>query len=170
RGHAGFLTEAADSLSVFGEARQQQLERDLPAQLGVARQIDLAHSSAPDLADDLVMANRLSGPRLLRIQQCGGHLGRRRLNESLRATGETDQRFNLAPQLMVITAGLIEKSGALRRLALQRFLQQLIYLLPAFRSHKSIGEWGMGSGEWGTWKSPHSPLPIPHSPIFTLCS
>src|SRR5262249_59746058 len=87
-GHAGFLTEAADALRVFGEARLQQVERDLAAQLSVARQIDLAHASAPDLADDLVMANRLPGPRLFGPQQRGGHLGRRRLNESLGAPVE----------------------------------------------------------------------------------
>src|SRR4030095_6302206 len=63
RSHASLLAEPPDALSVCGEARRQQLERDLPAQQRVARQVDLAHASAPDLADDLVVADRLPGPR-----------------------------------------------------------------------------------------------------------
>jgi hypothetical protein len=136
RSHAGLLAEPPEALSVFCEARQQKFERDLPAQQRVARQIDLAHASAPDLADDLVMADRLPDPRLCRLQQRGGHRGRRRLDEGLRAIVETEQRFHLMPQFAVIAAGPVEKSGALRRPALQRFLQQLIYLLPTFRRHR----------------------------------
>jgi hypothetical protein len=39
----------------------QQLERGGPPQPRVARQINLAHSSAPDLAYKLIMTNRLPG-------------------------------------------------------------------------------------------------------------
>src|SRR5262245_43698764 len=87
-GYAGFLAKASDALSVFGEARRQQLERDLAAQPRVSRQIDLAHSSASDLSYDLVMADRLSVTRLSLRQQRGGHFGGRRLDERLRAPVE----------------------------------------------------------------------------------
>src|SRR5262245_55414985 len=175
---ARLLTETLDALGVFGETRRQQLERHLPFQPRVARQIDLTHSSAPDLTYHLIMANRLPGAQFFQGQPVGGDFRGWGFDETPGALVESDQRFNLTAQLIAAAAGFDKKSLALRRPSIQRFLQQLIYLFPTFRRHKTCGEWGVGSGEWGMGGKRRTimdcrrifPIPIPHSPLPTLLS
>src|SRR5262249_34382988 len=171
---ARLLPEASDSFGVLSEMRRQQLERHLPFQPRIERQIDLAHSSAPDLAHPLVMANRLPCAQFFQGQPIGGDFRRRSFDEILGPLVKTNKRFNLTPQLIIVAAGFGKKCRALRRPSIQRVLHQLIHLLPTFRSHKNRGEWGMGSGEWGIRKlllphpTPDSPFPTPYSFVISL--
>src|SRR3989449_9685961 len=42
----------------------------------------------------------------------------------------SDKRFNFAAQRRIVSAGLIKKCGALRRISFERGLENLFYLLP----------------------------------------
>src|SRR5262245_44352843 len=112
---ARLLPEASDSLGVLSEMRRQQLERHLPFQPRIERQIYLAHSSAPDLAHQLVMANRLPCAQFFHGQPIGGDFRRRSFDEILGALVEAEQGFNLTPQLIIGAAGFGKKCRALRR-------------------------------------------------------
>src|SRR5262249_37939877 len=90
-GGARLLAEAMDALGIFGEMRRQQFERDLTAQPRVARQIHLAHSSARDLADQVIMPDRLSVTRISRRHQIGGQLKWRGVNEIPNALLKAEQ-------------------------------------------------------------------------------
>src|SRR5262245_54922798 len=105
RSGARFLAETPDASGIGGEMRRQQLQRNPAAQLLIARQINFAHSSAPDLAYELIMANRLSVPRAFRRQPISRHRGGRRFNEVFRAVVKAEQGLNFATQFLVARAG-----------------------------------------------------------------
>ena len=49
----GFTQEAREPLRVVRERLGQDLDRDIPIELGIARPIDFAHASATDRLDQL---------------------------------------------------------------------------------------------------------------------
>ena len=55
------LVEAAQALRVFGVFHRQQLQRNLAAQFGVERQIDLTHSANPQWGENLITVKTCSG-------------------------------------------------------------------------------------------------------------
>src|SRR5262245_49316356 len=54
RGGASFLLEAEETFTIDREFLGQDLDRDLAGELGVARAIDLAHSSSAERRENLV--------------------------------------------------------------------------------------------------------------------
>ena len=52
----GFALEACEAVGVFGELARQRFDRDLAAELRVARAINLAHAADADQAGDLISA------------------------------------------------------------------------------------------------------------------
>src|SRR5262249_9227658 len=96
-----------------------------------------AHSAAPDGVRNLVRPDGLPGARLILRHQIGGHSGGQILDPIPVLLVKDEQRFHFTAQFVVAAAGFGQESGARGRLASQRLLQQLIYLLPTFRSHCS---------------------------------
>jgi hypothetical protein len=84
------------------------------------------------------MSNRPPGAQFFQTQPISGDFRWWSFDETLGAFVETNQRFNLLPQLPIIATGFGKKSRAPRRPSIQRLLQQFIYLLPAFRSHVQV--------------------------------
>jgi hypothetical protein len=56
-----FPLEAGDPLLVFEELFRQDLDRDLPAEAGVSRAVDLSHPSRAKRTEDFVGAETGSG-------------------------------------------------------------------------------------------------------------
>jgi hypothetical protein len=57
--HFGFALKAANALGVAGDGVRQDLDRDIPFELRVARSIDFSHAAASDERCDLI------GPQFL---------------------------------------------------------------------------------------------------------
>ena len=62
-GHARLAQEALRERGVRRVERRQLLERDEAVEVGLAREVDHRHPAAPDLAEDLVAADRLQDVR-----------------------------------------------------------------------------------------------------------
>ena len=93
--------------------RRQDLDRDVPPQLGVARAIDLAHAAGAERRDDRVRAE-LTVSHLRE-----GREGRRGFLEKRTCRAfKAQQRLNFRPQRHILTAGFRQERVAfLRRTA-----------------------------------------------------
>ena len=58
---AGFALESQDRIPVSGDARRQDLDRDVAAEARIAGAIHLSHPSCAEERDDLVSADTRAG-------------------------------------------------------------------------------------------------------------
>src|SRR5258705_9072422 len=98
---------------------------------------DFTHAATPDAAQYLVMTDLFAYDRTGWIT-CK-HLGSRFSGHGFDGIPglivRRDERFNLTAQRWIVSAGLIKKCGALRRVSLKRGLENLFYLLPPLWGH-----------------------------------
>ena len=140
REHPRLALEAREPIRVARERARQDLDRDVAPELRVARAVHLAHAARAEQRLQLIAAER-----------CAGHgRGRRRRRPAAPAStsagsarkpssdaDSVEQRFDVAPQRLVIGAGLGEKRRAIGRRPGARLVIQLLDPLPAFRRHAS---------------------------------
>ena len=67
-----FALEARDAFGVIGQCRGQQLQRNVAAERGVARAIDLAHAAGAEQRDDLYEPRTVPGTT---IEDCKPNAG-----------------------------------------------------------------------------------------------
>lgn len=114
----------------------KNFDGNLPVELLVFRQINLAHSARADLLHDLVVSERTAffESFVIAFNQRRDSGNGRCLKEAFPAVGRKEKRFDLSAKLNVSVAFVSEKARALVRRHLQRIVEKFLHLLP-LRGH-----------------------------------
>ena len=118
-----FAPESFQPLRVHGEEIGQDLEGDLTIELGIVRTIDLPHAAGTEQGRDPVDANLPAHERVFSrrpLLHPGGHLHRRRVQESLGGRGARQQRLYFHPEGVIARARVAQEDLALFFAACQR--------------------------------------------------
>src|SRR5947199_523632 len=133
------LLEAAQSLFNPGKVAAHQFERHLATEACIMSQEYFTHTTAPEEAQYFIMADVFAEDWTWLL--IGKHLGSRFSGHGFDGISgvvvRRDERFNFASQRRIVSAGLIQKCGALRRISLKCGLENLFYLLPPLWCHNS---------------------------------
>src|SRR5262245_21370231 len=134
---ARFLFEPADALLLLCEGGGQQLERDFAAEPRVFGQINFAHPTGANQRERFIGAEAPAHERrgLLSAGHLGDHPSHLPGDEALRLLARLQQRFDLAPQLVVIATSPRQEFRAGFGLKLHRGMVQLADPPVLFRCH-----------------------------------
>src|SRR2546426_10140570 len=128
RSGARLLPEAAQPFFIPGKVAAQQFERHLATEARIMSQKDFTHAAAPDAAHYLVMTDLFAdnGICLVIVKHLGGRFSGHGFDGIASLIVRSDKRFNLTAQRWIISAGLIQKCRALRRISLKCGLENLL--------------------------------------------
>ena len=130
-----FPVEARAELRIGGERLRKHLHGDGAIQTRVGRAIDLAHAAGANQVCDAVRAELGAGLQIEGIiEHCGGRFEHRPVDEHRRLV-LFEERFDLAPQLVVARALRREKHGAIAGRPIEDRVIESGDLLPAFGVH-----------------------------------
>ena len=136
--HPRFAVEARESIRMPRERRRQNLDRDVAPELRVVRTVHFAHAAGAEQRVQAIPADRPAG----HLCPCGRRPGGRHWNRVDTWRGEksvvrrlVQQRFDLAPQRLVVSTRLGEKRRAFAGWRGVGRVIQLLDPLPAFRRH-----------------------------------
>jgi hypothetical protein len=131
-----FAAEAGEILGIAGDGRQQDLDRDMPAEDRVAALVDLAHAAGADARLDVIGADATTREAL-------GHVAveqpRRRFEETLRAGVGGQQRLDFAVQRVVATTGVGEVRVARVCRQRTRVREDVLHARPVIRARGHFG-------------------------------
>src|SRR5215470_2164819 len=115
----------------------QEFHGNPPIELHIFCEIHLAHTSPAERAYDSVMADELaySYPGLTLGNNRSRCFIGRRLDEAAGPVLAGEEQFDFATQFLVTPAGLVKESCTPAWLKLAGLLEQLLYSIPALRSH-----------------------------------
>ena len=131
--------ESGDAIGVLRERVRQHLDGDFTAECGVARLPHLAHATLADGGKNLVVTQSRAplqpvlGPGPVSKRDRGGRrqrLDRRPLRKAPRGHVCHEQRFHLALQFAIVTAGSADEHPALVRTPFQGVLKHLLDAIP----------------------------------------
>src|SRR2546426_1412242 len=139
RGRSRFLLKASHPLVIPGETNRQYLDRDFATQAHIFGQVNVAHSAGANVVENLVWPKRLANKRssFQVCQRVSHQFEGRGFNEVAGLLIRTNERFNIATQRFVVSAGFGQKSRALIGFTLKSGLQESFDLLPTFRLHRA---------------------------------
>src|SRR5579862_6541651 len=119
-----------------GDARWQNLDRDVAPNAGISRPVDLAHAAGAHKGDHLVMPERSSehrsGSAFSERRSC--HLECGRFQETLSLFLASEQRFYFAAHLFIGT-GFFEEPISLPGFTFAGSMIKLLDLAPRFSLH-----------------------------------
>ena len=148
RGGPCLAAESGQRLGITSKVGRQELQRDEALQARILGLVHDTHAAAAELLDDAVVRERLTdqgvaaGPDVVAAAPSGelacGQIDRRSAEKRVGAVVRLDQRADFVLQLLVAAAGAPQKHVAIRRGKIQRRLQQLIDVIPAFLIHSQF--------------------------------
>ncbi len=155
RCRACLALESSQGVGILRELRRQELHGDEALQPRILRLVDHAHPPGAQLLDDAVVRERLTdqgtvpGPDMLdAVVEATPAFSKRACGDTNRRSGEKlvgavvgrKQRPYLLLQLLVAAAGALQEHVPLRDRRIERRLQQLIDVVPAFVVHPRSGQ------------------------------
>ena len=121
------------------KARRQRFDRDVARERRVVSPVHLAHAARTEQRLQMIWAKGSTGQS--RRRRGGDHMVRHDEHgcgkEPIVGSRLVQQRFDVAPQLLVPSTGLGEKGRTLPGVARARLVIQLLSQLPAFRRHST---------------------------------